>query len=152
MRAWDQDRDLEALRRSIDRAFTSALNNNSASPFSMAFLPGRAARQYPLVNVSEDRDHFYVEALAPGLNPQTLEVSIVRNSLQVAGEKVAPQGVGPDAFHRSERAAGKFVRSIELPVEVDTSRVDARYADGLLTVVVSKAEEARPKRIEVSVA
>jgi HSP20 family protein len=143
-------REMEALRREIDRAFASVLSSG-AEGFSTAFLPGRAARAYPLLNVSEDRDHLYIQALAPGLDPQNLNLTIQRNSLTISGEKSAPQGVSSEAYHRSERAAGRFVRSIELPVEVDSSRSEARYQDGLLSITLPKSEEAKPKQIAVAV-
>ena len=60
--------------------------------------------------------------------------------------------VKPEAFHRSERATGKFVRHIELPVEVDENKVQADYKHGLLNVTLPKAEKAKPKQITVQVA
>src|SRR5690606_16938081 len=107
---------LEALRRDIDRAFQNA--GFPLEPFvRTAFLPGRAARRYPLINLAEDRDHIYLEALAPGVDPASIDLSVVRNVLTLAGEKRRhPDSIQPEAFHRSERAAGKFVRTITLPV------------------------------------
>jgi HSP20 family protein len=92
-----------------------------------------------------------VEALAPGINSESLNLTVVRNTLTVAGEKPAPAGVAPEAFHRSERAAGKFIRTIDLPVEVNADKVSARYTDGLLTITLPKAEAAKPRQIKVSV-
>jgi HSP20 family protein len=141
---------MEALRREIDRAFSSALAGNTGTA-PVAFLPGYAARAYPLINLSEDKDNFYVEALAPGLDTQALNLTLVRNNLTISGEKLAPQGVAREAFHRSERAAGKFIRTIELPIEVDNSQVQARYVDGILKITLPKAEEAKPKSIQVNI-
>jgi HSP20 family protein len=142
---------LEVLRRDIDRAF-----NNAGFPFDStfrpAFLPGRAARRYPLINLSEDRDRVYIEALAPGIDPASIDLSVVRNILTISGEKRRhPEDIKPEAFHRSERAAGKFVRTIELPVEVNIDQVKAEYKHGLLMVTLPKAEVAKPKQISVSV-
>ena len=149
---WNPWQSLESLRRDIDRAFSSAGIPN-APAFRTAFLPGRAARQYPLINMAEDRDHIYVEALAPGIDPASLDLAIVRNVLTLSGEKRRhPENIKPEAFHRSERAVGKFVRTIELPIEVDVNQVKAEYKHGLLTVTMPKAAAAKPKQINVTVA
>jgi HSP20 family protein len=148
----DVIRELDAVRREMDRLFAGV----TASPRRAAFLPGRAARQYPLVNTSQDRDNLYVEALMPGVDPKTLAVSMVKSTLTVSGEKVRrPAGAPPaeeEAYHRSERAAGKFSRSLDLPVEVDDQRVAAHYEHGVLRITLPKAESAKPRRINVAVA
>jgi HSP20 family protein len=142
---------LEALRRDIDRAFHNASFWNEPS-FRTAFLPGQSARRYPLINLSEDQNHIYIEALAPGVDPGTIDLAVLGNVLTVSGEKRRhPEGIKPEAFHRSERAAGKFVRSIELPVAVDAAHVTAEYKHGLIIVTLPKAEAAKPKKISVSV-
>jgi HSP20 family protein len=116
-------------------------------------LPGQAARRYPLLNLSEDREHVYVEALAPGLDSGSLDLTVIGNVLTITGEKRRhPADIKPEAFHRSERAAGKFVRTIELPVEVDAEHVEAEYKHGLLRVTLPKAAAAKPKQITVTVA
>ncbi len=152
MMQWDPFRGIDELRREIDRAFEGF--GLWREPFSrVAFLPGRAARRYPLINIHEDTDNIYVEALAPGVNPSSFQVSVVRNILTIAGEKHrVPGDIQSEAFHRSERAAGKFVRNIELPVEVDENRVKADYRNGLLVVHLPKAEKAKPKQISINVA
>ncbi|MGE5820412.1 MAG: Hsp20/alpha crystallin family protein, partial [Deltaproteobacteria bacterium] len=63
-----------------------------------------------------------------------------------------PVEIKPEAVHRNERASGKFVRTIDLPVEVDEGRIQAEYKNGLLVVTLPKAEKARPKQINVKVA
>jgi HSP20 family protein len=142
---------LEALRRELDRVFDETGTRNEPF-FRTAFLPGRAARRYPLTNLYEDKDTVYLEALAPGIDPATLNLSVVGNTLSIEGEKRRVAGdVKPEAFHRSERATGKFVRHLQLPVEVDENRVHADYKDGLLIVRLPKAEKAKPKQIAVQV-
>jgi HSP20 family protein len=148
---WDPFQDLEALRRQVERAFEDY--RGGRWPLSRtAFLPGLSARSYPLLNINEDKDKVYVEALAPGLNPESLDITVQNDVLRLAGEKPT---VNPDikaeAFHRNERSAGRFVRTLGLPTGVDAGKVEAKYANGLLTITLPKAEEAKPKQIEVSV-
>ena len=142
---------MEALHRDIERAFGNADVANE--PFSrVAFLPGRAARRYPLINLSEDRDHVYVEALAPGVEVESLALAVIRNVLSISGEKRrTSDNIPPEAFHRNERAVGTFVRTVDLPVEVDADQVTAEYRDGLLMVTLAKAAAAKPKQITVTV-
>jgi len=146
-------RELEALRNEVERAFEGFGVGNWAFPFSrISFLPGRSARDYPLLNISEDKDNVYVEALAPGLDAENLEISVLKNTLRIAGEKQAlSQEIKPEAFHRNERSAGKFVRTVELPTEVKADGVAAEYKDGLLLITLPKTEEAKPKQITVKV-
>jgi len=151
MAEWNPWQNLEALRREIDRVFDETGFRSEPSTRA-AFLPGRAARRYPLINLYEDKEAVYVEALAPGVDPSTLNLSVVGNTLTLAGEKRRVDGdVKPEAFHRSERATGKFVRHIELPVEVDDNKIRADYKHGLLHVTLPKAEKAKPKQIAVQV-
>jgi len=151
MARWDPWQEMEELRREIDRAFES-VGFRLPSAFRAAFLPGRAPRDYPLVNVHEDKDALYLEALAPGLEPSSLSLTVLRNSVTISGEKRrTAEAVKPESFHREERSAGRFSRRIELPVEVDESRAKAEYKNGLLLIALPKAPAARPKEIQVQV-
>jgi HSP20 family protein len=143
---------LDALRREIDRTFEEFWSDRSPRTWRGAFLPGRAARQYPLVNLTEDEGNLYVEALAPGVDPRTLDLSVVQNTLTIKGEKPGLAQVSAEAYHRNERAAGRFVRSIELLAEVDPAKIHADYRNGLLLVTLPKSEKAKPKQISISVA
>jgi HSP20 family protein len=148
---WNALNAMEVLHRDIERVFGNAGVANE--PFSRgAFLPGRAARRYPLINLYEDRDHVYVEALAPGLDVESLALAVIRNVLSISGEKRrTPDTIPPEAFHRNERAVGKFVRTVDLPVEVDADQVTAAYQHGLLRVMLAKAAAAKPTQIPVTV-
>ena len=149
MAMWDPFGELDELRREIDRAFGDAGLRPPGRRRRQAFLPGRAARQYPLVNIYDDGSSFYVEALAPGLDPEQLEVTALAKTLTIAGEKPGLTGVSPERVHRSERAAGRFVRSVELPHEVDPDQVKAEYKNGLLLLTLPRAEAARPRRVTI---
>lgn len=152
MAQWSPFEDVAALRREIDRAFEGFGLGQEPSERA-AFLPGRGPRRYPLINLLEDKDNLYIEALTPGVDPRSLDVSVMQNHLTLVGEKTRIAGeVKPEAFHRSERASGKFVRSVDLPLEVDESAIQATYKNGLLLVTLPKAAKAKPKQISVSVA
>ena len=151
MAQWSPFEDMEALRREIDRAFEGFGLGQEPSQ-QVAFLPGRGPRRYPLINLLEDKENLYIEALTPGVDPESLNVTVLQNRLTVSGEKSRIAGdIKPEAFHRSERASGKFVRTIDLPVEVDDGEIKAEYKNGLLVVALPKAEKAKPKQINVKV-
>jgi HSP20 family protein len=151
--SFDMFEDMARMRREIDRILGEDRLSSWTFPFSrISFLPGRAYRAYPLINISEDNDNLYVDALAPGLEPETLNVSVTGDQLVIAGEKKPlPKSVKPELVHRSERSAGHFARSLSLSVGVEGDRVQATYADGLLKIVLPKVEAAKPKQIPVTI-
>ena len=145
--------ELNRMRREMDRILGSERSPRWGFPFSrVSFLPGRAARSYPLMNISEDADYIYVDALAPGIDPESLDISITGDQLTISGEKRAlPEDISAELIHRNERASGRFLRSVTLSSDVVSKGIDATYKDGLLNVRLPKAEEAKPKKIQVSV-
>ena len=151
MAQWNAFADMENLRREVDRAFEEFAATQSPASRA-AFLPGRGPRRYPLINLLEDKENLYIEALTPGVEPQSLSVSVMRNRLTLSGEKTRIQGdVKPEAFHRSERSSGKFVRTFDLPVEVDEGKIQAEYKNGLLVITLPKPEKAKPRQVNVKV-
>jgi len=148
MALWNE---LESLRKEIDRAFQDFEGGRWPRMWRSAFLPGTAGRRYPLVNLSEDANNVYVEALAPGVDPKSLDLSVLQGRLSIQGEKPGLEQVTAEAYHRNERAAGRFHRVIDLPVSVDADKVNADYKDGLLLITLPKSEAAKPKHIAVNV-
>ena len=152
MAAWNPFDGIDSLHREVDQAF-ERLGPQFAPIYRTAFLPGRAAREYPLINIYDDQHTVYVESLAPGADPASFNISVAGDVLTLSGEKRRVAGdIKAEAFHREERAAGKFVRSIELPTEVDDNNVKAEYKNGLLLISLPKSEKAKPKQISVQVA
>lgn len=147
----DMFHEMESLRRDLMRAFDETPVRRR--PYSRAsFLPGLRARSYPLLNISEDEDKIYVEGLAPGVEPESLNVTFANNQLTIAGEKrPLGEGIKPEAYHRSERAAGRFVRTLSLPVQVEVDKVKADYRNGLILIELPKSETAKTRQIEISV-
>jgi HSP20 family protein len=106
---------------------------------------------FPPMNVSQDGDHYYVRALIPGVDANRLEVSAVNRTVTVAGTRQPAEEEGV-SYHRKERPEGAFSRSVTLPAEFDGTRVEARYADGLLTLILPKPEAVKARRIAVRTA
>ena len=148
MAGWDPFRELNRLRREMDEIFESVAPSKA---WSLSFLPGAGARQYPKVNVASTAEGYLLEALAPGVEPDTLDLQVKENILTISGEKRGPEGVSHEAFHRTERAAGKFVRTLELPGDVDGQGVKAKYTEGIIRITLPKAQAVKPRQIEVEI-
>jgi HSP20 family protein len=108
-----------------------------------------AASVFPLMNVTEDKDNYYLRAELPGLKADELDISVTGDTLSIAGERKLPAEDGKAQYHRKEREAGRFNRIVSLPAQVDPGKVEARCTDGVLTVTLPKAEVAKPKQIAV---
>ncbi len=150
---WDPLRDLEALRQEMDKLFEDFGFGRARGPSSKAAFTPRAGRGgYPLLSLSGDKDNLYVEALAPGVDPETLELTVQHSTLRIAGEKQALSGdIKAEAYHRQERGAGRFARTVDLPAPVDTDKIRADYRNGMLLITLPKTEDAKPKQINVKV-
>ena len=87
MAQWNPFEDLASLRREIDQAFEGF--STGQSPLrQVAFLPGTSPRRYPLINLLEDKDHIYIEALTPGVDPQSIQCHrVMHNRLTIGGRK-----------------------------------------------------------------
>ena len=103
----------------------------------------------PPMNITQDDDNFYLRAEVPGIKPNELSISAVRNRVSLAGKREIQREHERVSYHRKERAEGSFNRTVTLPTEVDAQRIDARYADGILTLTLPKAEETKPRQIAV---
>lgn len=109
---------------------------------------GSAAGVFPPMNISEDRDHFYVRALLPGVDAAQLNIAVVHQTIAVSGTRQSPEETGV-SYHRKERPEGAFSRSVTVPAAFDGTRVEARYVDGILTLTLPKPEAAKPRRVTV---
>jgi HSP20 family protein len=105
----------------------------------------------PALDVHEDKDKFTVHAELPGLKREDISVQIEDGCLVISGERKTETISEDTDVHRRERFYGKFSRALTLPVAVAADKVKAAYKDGVLSVTLPKAEEAKPKHIDVSV-
>ena len=104
---------------------------------------------FPLMNVTDDKDDYYVRAELPGLKADELDISVTGDTLSISGERKLPVEDEKAQYHRRERESGTFSRIVSLPTQVETGKVEARCTDGVLTVTLPKAETAKPKQIAV---
>ena len=104
----------------------------------------------PALDVQEDKDSFKVRVELPGLKREDIEVSLQEGAVVISGERKEETVSEGTEVHRQERRYGKFTRTLTLPTAVSADKVAAQYKDGILTVTLPKAEEAKPKTIAVS--
>ncbi|KPL18209.1 MAG: hypothetical protein AMJ92_08975 [candidate division Zixibacteria bacterium SM23_81] len=112
---------------------------------------GAAERWVPAVDISEDGDNLYVDVEIPGMKKEDIKVSLEHNVLSLKGEKKLEKEIKEENYHRWERRYGSFSRSFELPVPVQSDKIDASYKSGVLHVILPKAEEVKPKQIPIEV-
>lgn len=148
MATWNMYREMENLRREIDEAFRGF---GGRGLFGSAFHSGKGFRRQPPMNLCGDAENLYVEVLVPGIEPEKLDLTVHENVLTVSGERAVVEDKDR-SWHRRERDNGKFVRTLELPVDVDAEHVKAGCKNGVLTITLPKAAAARPRKINVDVA
>lgn len=140
-RSADLFEQLSRLQNHFDQAFGTTSN-----------IRALAGANFPALNVGRTPDTVEVMALAPGLDPTTLGLTIDRGLLIISGERpsTVPEPGERTSVYAQERYTGAFRRVINLPEDVDPAKVDATYRDGVLRVTLSKREASRPRRIEIS--
>ena len=104
----------------------------------------------PALDVYQNNDNVIARVELPGMRKEDIEISLHDGMLTISGERKTESKEG-DKAERTERYVGKFRRSVSLPTQVDAGKVTASYRDGILTVTLPKAEEAKPKQIQVNV-
>ena len=137
---WEPFRELDQLRREMDRLWERAFGPG---------LLGRRAGVFPLLNISEDKDHVYIRAELAGIKPEDIDITLEDNRLILRGERKIPTEEKIVGYHRREREAGSFRRVIRLPERLEPAKVEAVFKDAILTIILTKPETAKPKQITV---
>jgi HSP20 family protein len=106
---------------------------------------------FPAVDLYEDKDTLQVKAELAGLKKEDIEISLQDGHLTLSGERKQEETQEGGEVYRTERWVGRFHRSINLPCRVDAEKITATYNEGVLTVTLPKAEEAKPKQIPITV-
>ncbi|ETR68970.1 MAG: heat shock protein HSP20 [Candidatus Magnetoglobus multicellularis str. Araruama] len=113
---------------------------------------GRRSAGFPALNVSQDTDNIYVTAELPGIDVNDVEINVNGDSLHIKGERKLPETGSNVRYHRQERGSGQFSRTIQLPFPVNTEKVSAEMKLGVLTISLPKADEAKPRKINIKTA
>lgn len=134
---------LHSLQEELQRVFEQPLWRFDYGP------SGRGV--FPPLNVFADKEHAIVRMEVPGVAPENLSIKGEGRTLTVSGQRElsAPEN---GSFHRRERNAGEFSRSIQLPEDVDLTKAEATVKNGMLTVRIPKRDEAKPRTITVKAA
>lgn len=135
---WDPFRDLMGLHQ----RFNQAASGSEDTYGSWA----------PTVDIFERGEDLVIRAELPGVERDDIEVRVEDNTLMLSGERKREQEFDEANAYRLERVYGKFMRSFRLPKTVDASHIEASYKNGVLEVRLPKAEEAKPRKIEISAA
>jgi len=139
---WSSFDRLASVRDEVNRLFDFSFPSRDSGLFS---------GWSPALDVFDDKDTLVVKVELPGLSKDEINLALHDGALTVSGERKHERDVSQSGTFRSERYFGKFQRSVTLPAAVDAGQVTASYKDGVLTVHLPKAEEAKPKQIAVSV-
>ncbi|MBI2825778.1 MAG: Hsp20/alpha crystallin family protein [Planctomycetia bacterium] len=133
------------LRTEMDRLVGDFFGGvSTAMPRTFASI-----RAFPAVNVWEKGNELFAEAELAGLKTEDVDISVTGNELTIRGRR--PEAAADEAlFHRRERGAGEFSRTLRLPYEVDGQHVEATLRDGVLSIRLPKAASARPRKIHVA--
>lgn len=132
----NQPNELQDLRSRMNRLFESE---------------GESTRLWaPVVDISEDDHQIVLEAELPGMNKEEIDIQLNGESLTLRGERRIEQSQKGEQYHRVERQYGAWQRTFQVEVPIDAQNVSADYRDGVLTVTIPKAEDVKPRQIEIS--
>jgi HSP20 family protein len=141
---WDPFEELTTLRNRMDRVMARIGNTPDEELF--------AANWAPTADVVETKDAILIKAELPGVNEKDISVEIENGVLTMKGERKYEKETEEKGYRRIERDYGTFVRSFTLPPNVNSDKISAAYANGVLELQIPKKEEAKPRTVKVDVA
>jgi HSP20 family protein len=150
---WQPVSEIARMERDLERVFEDFFGPRW-SPFRRSFWPMRrqaVAMPSVEVDVYEEKDEIVVKAELPGMGKDEINIHMSDHVLTIKGEKKKEEEVKDEDYHFSERSYGAFVRSIELPTQVQTEKAKASFKNGVLEIRLAKTEEAKKKEITVKV-
>ncbi|MEW6109227.1 MAG: Hsp20/alpha crystallin family protein [Nitrospirota bacterium] len=146
---WTPLRELEDMRNNLDKLFGDLIEPVTKKRFASRHLEPETI--IPDVDMFERKGDIVVKADLPGVEKENIDLSITKEALTIKGEVKRDEEVKKEDYYAIERSYGRFLRTIQLPVEVDSSKAKASYKNGVLEVILPKKEEAKPHEIKVDV-
>lgn len=143
---WDPFADMALLRDQVNRAFEQSLNRNGQGQ-----EPASSRTWAPVVDIAESENDFVLHVEVPGLKPEEIDIQIADDTLTIKGERKLEKETKKKEYVRIERSYGAFQRSFSLGVPIKKENVGASYNSGVLTIILPKAEEVKPKQIKIEV-
>lgn len=142
---WNPEADV--LRGRVDRLFNQMLQDLWGTTLPAEEVSTR--RWAPAVDIKETEDALVLRAELPGLTKDDVKITLENQVLTLSGERKFEKEAKGESYHRIERSYGAFTRAFTLPTHVKTEKVDATFADGVLTVTLPKMEESKPRHIAI---
>ena len=138
------EREFNRLFKTFDERFGIRRNDDQENGYENAVWT-------PLTDIYEDKDNYIIKADLPGLKKDDVKISYTDDQLEICGERAQEKETKDAKWHRVERSFGKYYRSFTLPKEIKQDNIKAEFKDGQLAITIPKAEEVKPKEIEIKV-
>ena len=136
--------DVVSLREAMDRLFEDSFIRPNGS------WSGLAGQVAVPVDLWETKDAYHLRADLPGLTPDDIEISATADTFTVSGELKSTTDVTNEGWLRQERRSGKFSRGFTVPMQIDPNKVEAKFTNGVLELVLPKAENVKPRSIKIT--
>ncbi len=141
---WDPFRDVMSLQERMNELFERTMRRRADEE------EGLAPRAWsPAVDIYETDEKMVIKAELPGLKKEDIDIEVRDNTLTLKGERKFEKEIKQENYHRVERAYGSFQRSFTLPSTIKQEAIEATFKDGILEVSLPKAEEVKPKKVEI---
>jgi HSP20 family protein len=138
---WNPSQQLANAREPFYRLFDTYFNDGGEDLATRTWTPP--------VDIQETDDSYRIQAELPGMSKEDIQITLENNVLRLSGERKFEKDVKKENYHRIERTYGTFSRSFALPTQVSPDKVEAKFDNGVLTITVPKAEQAKPRRISI---
>ena len=148
---WRPFSDLTRWERDMERMMDNFFDRRMRQWWPEKWFGSEGATTAPALDIYEDKDDLVVKAELPGLDKDNVEVNLTDHALIIKGEKKKEEETRQENYFRSERSYGTFVRSLQLPKDVQADKVKATFKNGILEIRMPKTEEAKAKEIKVQV-